>query len=542
MKARLTIALSLMVVLPLALLLVLGARTARAERTRIEARLDAVLSLRLDDVAAEADRLGEDLERELILLTDMEMIDGSAMARAVEGSRLARELYILDENREILDPYGEAARLAAFMERTGTVWRDGTLEAREDAEAAGAASQGYGWHTWFYGEGAQYLFWQRLAGGQLAVVEIRRAAVLADLIARLPGGGEEIDAESAIGPTQIRLLGATGHVLYHWGAYEPAAGEAPRASRPLPEPFSAWTLSHYAGRDALGEGLGRSTTFNIVSALVAVTIALVVLALYLHRAAGREIREATQRVGFVGRVSHELKTPLTNIRLYAELLERRIPASDQKARSYLDVLLSESARLSRLIKNVLAFSRSASGGQLVRPGPAVVDDVVRGVLAAFSPALDEAGIVVRFDAGAAREVLVDADGLEQILSNLVSNVEKYARAGGLLEVESRLSGDFAAIRVRDYGPGIPRERHEHVFRPFLRLSDRLSEGASGTGIGLTIARDLARAHGGDLVLEEQGGGAGASFLLTLRTPPSASDRRDDDEPEVEGRGAKEASR
>ncbi|MFO1351841.1 MAG: HAMP domain-containing sensor histidine kinase [Gammaproteobacteria bacterium] len=136
-------------------------------------------------------------------------------------------------------------------------------------------------------------------------------------------------------------------------------------------------------------------------------------------------------------------------------------------------------------------------------------------LEAFRPALEGKSVAIDFRAGAGADVSLDADALEQILNNLFSNVEKYAAAGGRLEVATWQEGDFSHIVVRDHGPGIPKRERERIFQPFYRIGAKLNEGVTGTGIGLTIARELARLHGGDLTLVA--GGKGACFQVTLHT-------------------------
>jgi signal transduction histidine kinase len=139
------------------------------------------------------------------------------------------------------------------------------------------------------------------------------------------------------------------------------------------------------------------------------------------------------------------------------------------------------------------------------------------VLEHFSAPLESRGVKTVFHAGAAAAVQFDRDAVEQILGNLFSNVEKYAASGGSLEITSRQDGQMTSITVRDRGPGIPRGQEQRVFEPFQRLSNKLTDGVTGTGIGLTIARDLARRHGGDLVVVPTEGGA--CLQLDLRTPP-----------------------
>jgi signal transduction histidine kinase len=125
---------------------------------------------------------------------------------------------------------------------------------------------------------------------------------------------------------------------------------------------------------------------------------------------------------------------------------------------------------------------------------------VREVLHRFGPALTVRNLSLQADLRAPSPVALDPDALEQILNNLLSNAEKYGAKGGRIHVATRQAGERLWLWVRDHGPGVPLEQAEYVFQPFARLQDSLTEGVSGAGIGLTIARELARRHGGDLRL------------------------------------------
>lgn len=209
------------------------------------------------------------------------------------------------------------------------------------------------------------------------------------------------------------------------------------------------------------------------------------------------------------------------MRLYAELLAERLPDDDPKAARFAAVIIDESRRLGRMIENVLVFGRRQRRALELRPAAAVVDEVVTEMLETFRPGLEERGLALESSLEAPARVLVDADALGQILGNLVGNAEKYAAGGGWLGVLTRQEAGRTTLEVRDRGPGIPPTERERVFRPFHRLHDSAREGVSGTGIGLTIARDLARLHGGDLTVEpsEQG----ACFRIVLETPFAEGD-------------------
>jgi signal transduction histidine kinase len=252
----------------------------------------------------------------------------------------------------------------------------------------------------------------------------------------------------------------------------------------------------------LPAGFG-SSLFAILSAVVAVALTLSGLAWMLYRDYARDMREAGQQVSFVNQVSHELKTPLTNIRMYADLLERDLEqVPDDQAdtpRKRLDVITTEAQRLSRLIGNVLTFARQQRKTLQVHPVSLDPGSLLKQIVDRFSPSLTERGLRVELDVSDCATLLLDPDLVEQIVGNLISNVEKYAAAGGTLKISGRCMNGQAVIDVIDAGPGIPREHREEVFRPFARVSSDL-RASTGTGIGLSIARDLARLHGGDVKL------------------------------------------
>ena len=335
--------------------------------------------------------------------------------------------------------------------------------------------------------------------------------LLADVIAALP---DTDPSGSAFADARLVLRDANGRALYQWGLHEPAETDTPAAGLPLSHPLGAWRLDYYVPPELLAAG---APWFNLVAALVACGGVLVLLAVYFGRETGRELREAGRRVNFVNQVSHELKTPLTNIRMYAELLGDRVgDEGDSKTDHYLGVIVEESRRLSRLIGNVLTFGRSARRRLAVRPLRDVVDERLGTVLEQFRPSFTRKGIDVTTELHAGGPVLVDGDALEQIVGNLLNNVEKYAANGGAVSIASRHEGEQTLISVADRGPGVPPREAERIFQPFHRLSDKINEGAAGTGIGLTIARELARLHGGHLRLVPSD--QGACFELRLRTP------------------------
>jgi signal transduction histidine kinase len=314
----------------------------------------------------------------------------------------------------------------------------------------------------------------------------------------------------------MELADSRGQTVHQWGPMVPAEGGppgGPDASVALDPPLDAWQLRYFispAQRAALSGGAST----GLFLGLGAIALALLGLAIYIYREYTRRLRDAARRVGFVTRVSHELRTPLTNIRMYAELLEDSVEDDDEARRAR--VIVAESQRLGRLIENVLAFARHQKGVLAVRPGRVDVDLAVRAAVATFEPALGARGIEVKLELGDPPPARASADAVDQIVANLLSNVERYAAAGGEVIVSTRAADGRVVVSVADRGPGVPPRERDAIFEPFHRAGDSLTA-ASGTGIGLAIARELARAAGGDLVLAEAE--RGARFELTLPALP-----------------------
>ena len=231
-----------------------------------------------------------------------------------------------------------------------------------------------------------------------------------------------------------------------------------------------------------------------------------------------ELKLARQKTDFVGNVSHELKTPLTSIRMFSELLAEGRVADAAKQRSYLQIITAEAARLTRLINNVLDFSRMERGEKKYNFQPCDLAGVVRGIEQAFRPHLEAGGFKFVCELpDAPIAVRGDADALSQIIVNLLSNAEKYSSGGKEITLQlaqKQMPLPHAEIKVLDRGSGVPRGSGEKIFEKFYRAHDSLASGIQGSGLGLTIARQIARAHGGDVVYEPRDGG-GSCFILRL---------------------------
>ena len=231
-----------------------------------------------------------------------------------------------------------------------------------------------------------------------------------------------------------------------------------------------------------------------------------------------ELKLARQKTDFVSNVSHELKTPLTSIRMFSELLAENRVADHAKQRSYLQIITAEAARLTRLINNVLDFSRLERGEKKYNFQPCDLTDIVRASAETLRPHLEAGGFKLDCELPETKiPIRGDPDALSQVIVNLLSNAEKYSNSGKEITLQLAQKPSplpHAEVKILDRGSGVPRGSEEKIFEKFYRAHDSLSSGIQGSGLGLTIARQIARAHGGDVVYEPRNGG-GSCFILRL---------------------------
>jgi len=207
---------------------------------------------------------------------------------------------------------------------------------------------------------------------------------------------------------------------------------------------------------------------------------------------------AERRSDFVAAVSHELKTPLTAIRMYGEMLRDGIVPSDAKRQEYYRHITAESERLSRLINNVLEFARLEKGTRDVALTTGAVEPVVREAVELVRPHVEAEGFALRLESdGALPPVRFERDALLQVLFNLIDNAVKYT-GDGAKRIGLRLARDGDAVRivVRDHGPGVPARHLAYVFEPFYRGEHELTRRSKGTGLGLALVRGLVERMGG----------------------------------------------
>ena len=174
-----------------------------------------------------------------------------------------------------------------------------------------------------------------------------------------------------------------------------------------------------------------------------------------------------------------------------------------------------------MINDLLSFARIETGHLELNVEPVILEDILLAVEALLEPQLDaKARVYSRNRGGATVSCLADPDRIQQVLANLLSNAVKFAHAGGEVRVDWDATPEQVRIHVRDNGPGIPSDKLEAIFEPFVQLGGSLTRVAEGAGLGLAISRELSRAMGGDVTVQSELGN-GSTFTVTLPRPTSA---------------------
>lgn len=416
-----------------------------------------------------------------------------ALERWLGGASLVRSLVLVDRAGRVL--YPEAPEIP-----------DGLLVARLVAEV-GAEFWDLGGHRDVVVDDLVVV---------TAILRSREGAPVLGALVRDVGELRRQVLEKALGglqaPTIVAVVDHADRPIYS-GAPLDRADRVATVS--LPGGLSNWRVALYqpAGtspRDSVRRQVMIFTT--ALGLLLVVIVAGIVATLRVMR---RESEMARLKADFVANVSHDLKTPLSVIRMFGETLEMGRVTDEVTRQEYYRVITRESERLSRLIENVLDFSRIEGGRRRYDMLPAAVEPLVRETIEAFSYPLAQQGFKVELSvAPDLPEVPMDADAVAQALANLVDNAIKYSVERRTIAVEVRAEGPWLCLAVADQGIGIPREEQERIFEKFYRVGRSETQGRRGSGVGLALVRHVVEAHRGRVTVVSRPG-AGSRFTLWL---------------------------
>jgi signal transduction histidine kinase len=462
---------------------ILSARSAQKDAVLVESRVSAGFSSCVDRAKHAA---------EAAVASVAANPTATALAELSSREPYVRNAFRWVSGKGVVFPVerGATQEERRFLARYVTLFDEGFKGAGRD----------FVWKSWFEGDRLSFVGWRRAADGSVVGAELETVAFLAEFPSVLSGVAGEGFA--------IEVRDGSGGALFKVGAVPEK--KKPDAVFSLSSVLPHRTLALWQTRplDSAVDGLGA-----LAVSVVAGTVLFLLLAsgaLILVLAARRERCESEKKTSFVSNVSHELKTPLTSIRLCAEMLAEGRAKDDAAKTRYLGTIARESERLTRLVDNVLDFGRLEQNRRRYDLAHVDLREVVREAAESQRSRVEAAGMALSVEAAEKPAIrLVDRDAVSQIVVNLVDNAAKYAAEGGRIDVKVDADG---AVVVADRGPGIPKRDMERVFDRFYRCDDSLAAKSSGSGLGLSIARRLAEGMGGTLVCAERKGG-GAEFIL-----------------------------
>lgn len=349
---------------------------------------------------------------------------------------------------------------------------------------------------WFVMQDNSYpvLIYWRKTGSDTIGIKLSYVKFLADVISAI---------EPDFAPDSLQITD-NGQLLYQYLPTQLSDSQPPSYSQNLPFPLHSWQIDYYTAPAS-----SKQLYYSGLVLIIVIILAVGFMAFILYREFNRAARLASQQVSFVGQVSHELKTPLTNITLYAEMLKEMEPEEDSQNAHYLSVIISESQRLSRLIQNVLTFTKLPQ----LNVREVNINQLLQQIYTIFTPVFEAKNIQLTLNAETALSTQTDIDRVTQIISNLLSNAEKYAAMGKRVDLSAMQDEHHIYVHVRDYGNGLTPKEIKQIFHPFYRVKSEITEGVAGTGIGLTIARQLAESLSGEI--NAIGRDPGIEFILKL---------------------------
>lgn len=333
---------------------------------------------------------------------------------------------------------------------------------------------------------------------------------------------KSVEGPTGFPPLQVTLLDGNGRVLYPVGA---SATGGFVDERTLPLVFFEPELAGYAAPEGrtpetwrVRTGYGNQTIPQIIAArarpqkaMMAMLAGIMALSVFfVARVAAREVRLAELKSNFVSSVSHDLKTPLALIQLFAETLELGRLKNTDRAQEYYRIINSEARKLTRLINNLLDFSKIEAGLRRYKREPTDLTELTHRVLESLTSQFTHNQFTVTTQLTTAVPVLLDAEAAEQAIANLLSNAMKYSPDDRHIVVEVGQEGAHGVVRVQDHGVGIPARLHRRIFRKFYRIQS--DGGPHGTGLGLAIVDHVMRGHGGFVRVDSEPG-RGSTFAL-----------------------------
>jgi two-component system, OmpR family, phosphate regulon sensor histidine kinase PhoR len=489
--------------------------TFQVERLRQQSVLEATLGL----ASEKADRLDKRIIEEdnaVFAIADpqrLNEIPSRWLPTAQRETPTVRDILVLDDARTVLAFASRAGGALAEEEAFRRLLVQRMIPDMELSKQAPDELRHL--HHEYRGQSYLVSYWQR-------VVEGRSYLVVAwhDIGRIVKEAMPALFSESAA-PSRVNVVDEDGRIIYG----PPLRSGAFTVGVRFPTTLYGWRVqvSPSASDELMARVQNRAMLELVMVVLSCGVIVLGVAVILL--AAERERRISAMKSEFVANVSHELKTPLALVRMFGEMLQSGRVTTDEKRQQYLDIIVSESERLSALIENVLDFARVERGRQAYDFAEGDVSEAVSKAVNVYRHRAEREGVALSTDLEPGLPTTrIDERAIQLAVINLIDNALKYAPRSEVVTVKTRRENGSVVVRVVDRGPGVPQEDRERIFERFVRGSTSKAQGADqpvrGSGIGLALVKHIAESHGGRAWVEPktaagEAGGTGASFAISI---------------------------
>jgi two-component system phosphate regulon sensor histidine kinase PhoR len=491
---------------------VLGVFLFRASQQTEQVRQRSVVEATLTLANEKVDRLDRMIiEQDNVLASEVDVSEPGQLARrwlptAARETPTVRAVLILDRST----PENQVVAFASrALEAEGTddeAFRRLLLQRMlREMDLGPPTQQLRHLHRPYNGQSYLVSYWQGQAGGRphLVVAWHDVPRLVHDVFPRLFADPR--------GASRVNVVDEEGRKVFGAALRQ---GEF-TVGRPFPTTLYGWRLQvALTAADELGQRVERRQTLELL--LVTTACAVIVIGVsFILFAVEKDRRLSEQKSEFVANVSHELKTPLSSIRMFAELLlTGRVP-TEEKRQQYLQIMHQESERLTALIENVVDFARVERGKATLTFAEGDVGEVVQRAVEVYRYRAEREGVTLTLELDPDLPLAsIDARALELAVLNLLDNALKYARDGRQIDVRVASVSGGLEVLVSDRGPGIAPEDQRRIFDRFVRGRSATNSRIRGTGIGLALVKHIAEAHGGYARVRSQEG-HGATFLLGI---------------------------
>lgn len=278
-----------------------------------------------------------------------------------------------------------------------------------------------------------------------------------------------------------------------------------------------WLIPDYRlGISLTGEtidSLVNQRAFTNLSLIVVLIIVLLIGIYIVFRNVRKEIEISQMKSDFVSNVSHELKTPLAMISMFAETLEMGRVRTEEKKQEYYRIITQETTRLSRIVSSILNFSKIEAGKRSYSFIDSFLNDIVDNVFVSYKTHLEQNGFEAIIEKDETIPVQkLDEEAVSEAVMNLLDNAVKYSKNDKKISVKTGFNNGYSYVEVKDFGIGIPKNVQKKIFEKFFRVSSGLVHNVKGTGLGLSIVKHIMDAHHGLIEIESEPG-RGSMFRL-----------------------------